>query len=108
MRAVGITDLHHAALAVLAVAGPKRAQFSIDLLWRAHVADKYVKKLRKIHPLWGDGSLRAAALQAAKTPQNNLYHRDYSAAMAVVLRAIAQRRAARLPFCEPKRGLHGT
>ncbi len=55
-------DLHHAARAVQVVAPPLRAGFCNRLLERAHAADKYVKRLRKLHPAWGDGSLRAASL----------------------------------------------
>ncbi len=62
MRSIGLTDLYHAACAVQAVSPPNREVFCRELLWRAHVADKYVKRLGKLHPKWGDGSLRAAAL----------------------------------------------
>ena len=62
MRQVDVTDLHHAARAVAAVERADRARFAAILCWRAHVADKHVKRLRKPHPEWGDGSLRAAAL----------------------------------------------
>ncbi len=55
-------DLHHAARAVQMVAPPLRAGFCDRLLERAHAADKYVKRLHKLHPAWGDGSLRAASM----------------------------------------------
>lgn len=68
MRRVGVMDLYHAARAVAAVEPEQRAIFARTLCLRAHVADKYVKKLRKSHPLWGDGSLRGAAMAHSQVP----------------------------------------
>lgn len=53
MRQVGLADLHHAARAVQRKPVSERGGFCRDLVWRAHVADKYVKRLRKLHPVWG-------------------------------------------------------
>lgn len=55
-------DLHHAACALQGFPREQRVDLCALLIWRAHVADKYVKRLAKLHPQWGDGSLRAAAL----------------------------------------------
>ncbi|UWR21033.1 hypothetical protein [Sulfitobacter sp. S190] len=60
MRAVQTGDLLAAARCLLAVAPRDRAALARQLLIEAHAADKYVKRLRKLHPQWGDGSLRGA------------------------------------------------
>lgn len=85
MRHVGITDLYHAARAVQAVQPIKRARFCRELLWRAHIADKYVKRLRKLHPDWGDGSLRAAALAQCPIGQRGNTPVDLLGCMLIVL-----------------------
>lgn len=85
MRLAGLSDLHHAAQAVQTVPEPARKAFCVQLLWQAHVADKYVKRLRKLHPLWGDGSLRAAALLSKRAPAADMGGPDYRRALALVL-----------------------
>lgn len=85
MRQVGITDLYHAARAVQAVPSTHREQFCRELLWRAHVADKYVKRLRKLHAKWGDGSLRAAALAHCSMAQTGNDHSDLQRCLLIVL-----------------------
>ncbi len=85
MRQVGITDLYHAARAVQAVPSTNREQFCRELLWRAHVADKYVKRLRKLHAEWGDGSLRAAALAQCSIAQKGIDASDFRRCLLIVL-----------------------
>lgn len=65
MRQAGLSDLHHAARALYTVPLDERSAFCAHLVWQAHVADKYVKRLRRLHAHWGDGSLRAVALPYA-------------------------------------------
>ncbi|KEJ90215.1 hypothetical protein DSW25_08455 [Sulfitobacter donghicola DSW-25 = KCTC 12864 = JCM 14565] len=59
---MGLPDLLHAARVIQAAPVENRKETARQLVWRAHVADKYVKRLRKLHPEWGDGSLRGAAV----------------------------------------------
>lgn len=73
------------------------------MIWRAHVADKYVKKLRKLHPIWGDGSLRAAALVFERANQARPFHEEYEVALAMVLSEISQRRGQSKQFYDLKR-----
>lgn len=85
MRQVGLSDLHHAARVVQTVPVETRKKLCAQLVWRAHVADKYVKRLRKLHPLWGDGSLRAVAMQHPQASIRSGDRAQYLSAMAVVL-----------------------
>ncbi|WP_299559707.1 hypothetical protein [uncultured Sulfitobacter sp.] len=81
-------DLHHAARAVQMVPPPARRAFSDGLLMRAHAADKYVKRLRKLHPLWGDGSLRAAALACAQADDSAPHDPSLRGCYHLVLQSI--------------------
>lgn len=92
MRQIGLTDLYHAARAVQAIPEPARAQACAQLLRQAHAADKYVKRLRKLHPEWGDGSLRAAALARSCEPRLASMTSDFQACLLLVLSAVMQRR----------------
>lgn len=91
MRQIGLSDLNHAARAVQQVAKPDQAAFCARLLWRAHVADKYVKRLKKLHPHWGDGSLRAASLCSCGPTSGRPNGPQWRAALLVVLDALDDR-----------------
>lgn len=94
MRRVGLNDLHHAACAVQSAAKSERHCCARQLVWRAHVADKYVKRLRKLHPNWGDGSLREASLRALKWDTRPRDSQEYRRCMSVVLEALEDRENA--------------
>lgn len=92
MRRIGVMDLHHAARAVAV----RDFDFAAELCWRAHVADKYVKHFSRLHPHWGDGSLRAASVgehQAEDVPTDALL-RGYHA----VIESLIRRDHANFPF----------
>lgn len=88
MRQIGLSDLHHAARAVQQVEKTDQAAFCARLLWRAHVADKYVKRLKRLHPDWGDGSLRAAAMRSYSQLSERPNCPQWRAALQVVLAAL--------------------
>ncbi len=87
-------DLYHAARAVQAAPPEGRNAACHELLWRAHVADKYLKRLKKLHPFWGDGSLRAAALAGRDSAEGWVMSPDMLACFVIVSRALAQRHRA--------------
>jgi len=91
VRQVGLCDLHHAARAVQIVPCAYQTDVCRVIIWRAHVADKYVKRLGKLHPEWGDGSLRAAALMHPCAPVQSGATRDYLAALACVTSCLLDR-----------------
>lgn len=94
MRRVGLMDLYHAARAVEAAPLQGREAVCRDLLCRAHVADKYLKRLGKTHPLWGDGSLRGAALAGRREIEHQSMSVDFRACLALVLEVLAERHLA--------------
>ncbi|MEH6646199.1 DUF7742 family protein [Sulfitobacter sp.] len=94
-----MSDLHHAAGAVQTVPVGARVAFCQRLFWQAHVADKHVKRLRRLHPQWGDGSLRAATLAHLKGYSMVNAVPDYYLAMALVLNVLARRGDDRCGTC---------
>ncbi len=87
-------DLHHAARAVQGAPRERREAACFHLIWRAHVADKYVKRLQKLHPLWGDGSLRAAALADLDGMAHWIMSPDILDCFALVSRVLVEKERA--------------
>ncbi|WP_444465082.1 DUF7742 family protein [Rhodobacter capsulatus] len=63
MRPILIDDLLIAARAVAVLSAPERPARLAQWLREAHWADLYRKRLARVHPLWGNGSLMARALR---------------------------------------------
>lgn len=87
-------DLHYAARAVQVLELCEREASVLDMLWRAHVADKYVKRLKKLHPFWGDGSLRSVALLKLNDAEGGAMSLDLLNCIGVVTRVLAEKRSA--------------
>ncbi len=60
MRTVIHGDVVAAAMAVRTLPASLRGDEIIRYLDRAHAADAYRKRLGKVHPFWGNGSLASA------------------------------------------------
>lgn len=61
MRALMISDLR-AILRVLRLAEErKRVGLCRKILWEAEVADRFTRRLGRVHPAWGSGTLLGAA-----------------------------------------------
>jgi len=89
VRRAGLGDLHHAARAVQAVPAAVQQSFCAELLCRAHMADKVVKRLGRLHHDWGDGSLRTAALAHPRVPEKDVGTPEYLVALACVAMAVS-------------------
>ncbi len=61
MRPVLIGDAQAAALALLPLPDRARDAALERMFTRAAAADRYRKRLGRVHPAWGDGTLAAAA-----------------------------------------------
>jgi len=72
------------------VPAAQHAALCDQLIRSAHVADKYAKRLKKLHPVWGDGSLRAAALARGAAGQEACCGPQYQAALVSVVHALAR------------------
>ncbi|PYE85726.1 hypothetical protein [Pseudoroseicyclus aestuarii] len=90
MRPLLPGDMDQAVRALLAVPEARRAALAGRLILRAHAADKWRKRLRRPHPLWGDGSLMAASMRAPQAGWRGRFDADWCAALAVLLAALAE------------------
>ncbi len=66
------------------------------LLDQAHAADVYRKRLGRLHPRWGNGSLMSMVLcESSVWPESRFSDSDYVEALAAVLLAFVHRRRRR-------------
>lgn len=96
MRRVGPMDLHHAARALAAAPPFARACMAERISMQAHAAHKFVKRLRRLHPEWGDGSLRSATLGMRKIETHTL-NSDLTDGYLHIVRILASRQAMNDP-----------
>ncbi|MGJ8546792.1 MAG: DUF7742 family protein [Sulfitobacter sp.] len=96
MRALHCVDLSLAARALCAAPPPQRAALAKTLCAQADLADRYRKRLGKIHPKWGDGSLAAAAFAAGVAPPRPWGDAAMLGAIQLITLEIQRRRAAHL------------
>lgn len=83
MRPVLHGDMTAAARALLSLPdGARRGAFDRMLL-EAEAADKYRKKLGIAHPVWGNGSLMAAANTRPQAPEPFLDNVEYCGILAL-------------------------
>jgi hypothetical protein len=104
MRRLVLQDVISLARALLAAPEADRIALGQSLLMHADVADRFRKRLARRHPLWGDGTLEAAARASGLAPVSDLGDPAFRAAFGLALRAIDQdklRRAARGQRREP-------
>lgn len=93
MRRVLLGDLTAAAAHLAALPPALRPGAMTRLLQEAHAAHRYMRRMGRPHPLWGDGSLMARALAAGSgaVPRGGI---DF-AALAVVAATLAAWQARR-------------
>lgn len=85
MRAITHGDIVAAACTLKPLSAKRRAEAIKTLLWKAHIADCYRKRLGRVHP-WGNGSLQSAALQTTPFCREPWYwDKEHLEAMATVV-----------------------
>jgi hypothetical protein len=94
MRAVLHSDLVAAARALLAVPPQARGALCRHLLEKADWADRYVRRLRRVHPEWGNGTLADAARRVGLAAEPSFSDRTYRACFLIVLGQMASRENA--------------
>ncbi|PID37123.1 MAG: hypothetical protein CR993_01655 [Rhodobacterales bacterium] len=102
MRPVAHGDLVAAALALMPVPPAARPRLLDRMILEAEAADHHRLTTGKAHPLWGTGSLMAAAMARPRPPEPALENPDYAICLVTVLeRLIARARggspASRIP-----------
>ncbi len=88
MRAVQLADIEAAARALMAVPSTERAALMASLLKCADTGDRYRKRLRKVHPRCGSGTLMSAAARFAQAPRPARLTGDALQAYATVIAAL--------------------
>lgn len=95
MRAVTLTDLGAAARVLLALPEARRAAGAVALLARAETADRHRRETGRAHPLYGNGTLLAAALAHPSRDPDEPGARDYLACLALVLETLLRQSPSR-------------
>ena len=91
MRRVTHGDAISAARVLLRVPGRRREWVLARMLREAGRADKWVRATGRAHPLWGDGSLMAAALRRQPVSEPSLDDAGYCLCLSLVFFALAWR-----------------
>ncbi|GAB4269144.1 MAG: hypothetical protein Kow0013_20490 [Pararhodobacter sp.] len=94
MPPVTLTDLSAAARVLLAVPESRREAALAALLARAALADRTRRETGRLHPVYGNGTLMAAALAHPRADPASPGDSDYLACLAAVIDAILARRGA--------------
>jgi len=95
MRPVLHSDVVAAARVLLRLPDGCRRREMRRLLEQAAVADLYRKRLRQVHPQWGNGSLMAAAGARDMAPEKFLDDPDYCCCLMLVFEVLLDWRRER-------------
>lgn len=98
MRTVRYSDVSAAARVMLATPPAFRAQVCFRMIREAEFADRFVHRLGKLHPIWGNGTLLAAARRRRLSREPSFSDPEYCACFQHVLSAIHG--APALPDCK--------
>lgn len=102
MRAVLLSDVVAAARALRAAPAPRRADLCARLFREADWADRHTRRLGRIHPLWGNGTLLGAAQARRLAPVGTFNDLEYCACFQMVIAGVIKKTMTR--SC--KAGLH--
>jgi hypothetical protein len=94
MRALAPADLTAAARALLALPEAQREAAAGRLLCEAEAADRHRKRLGRVHPRWGGGTLEGAARGWPLAPPRPLADTEFLACLWLIIGAILARRRA--------------
>ena len=91
MRPIHLTDLDQAVRTLLALPRDRHPATARAIVAGAGLADRYRKRLRRRHPVWGDGTLAAAARGIGAPVCRVRCDADYRDALALLLVALTGR-----------------
>lgn len=91
MRPVLYLDVAAAARALLALPAGERDSVCGFMLRDADWADRYTRRLQRMHPVWGNGTLLAAARQWPLAAEPTFDDPAYRSCFALVLRHLDRR-----------------
>jgi hypothetical protein len=90
MRPIHLSDFDVMVRVLLQAPAETRAPLAAKLVHAADIGDRYRKKLRRIHPLFGDGTLTSAAQEQPRRAHPRHCDRSYRACLQIVLAALAE------------------
>lgn len=93
MRRVLHGDVTSLARVLLRVPPGRRAALCARVLQEADWADRHVRRLGRVHPLWGDGTLMSAARKRALADEPELSDPAYCSCLELVFATLARWRA---------------
>lgn len=92
MRPVQLADIEAAALVLLNVEADQRRALAALICGTAAVADKYRKRLRRPHPMYGSGSLMSAAATFSQASRPSQGTGEYLECIHIVTTAVLAHR----------------
>ena len=88
MRPVLHGDVSSAARVLLTAARADRETLCRQMLGEAEQADAHVARFRRLHPLWGNGSLMSAARKRTLAAEPTFDDTEYCICFETVLRCL--------------------
>ncbi len=101
MRPVLHADMVAAARVLLALPAGNRREKMREMLEQAAVADLYRKRLKRGHPLWGNGCLMAVASRHKMLPEPFLDDLQYCRCLIDVFQVLLDWRCERAALNRP-------
>jgi hypothetical protein len=95
MRPVLHGDVSNAARALLSVPQGLREALCIQLIHEAESADVYTRRVGRLHPVWGNGSLMSAARKRVLADEPTFENAEYCVCFEMVLRQLIEWRINR-------------
>lgn len=93
MRPIYPSDLDAVTRALLACDPAHRQGLALRIVAQAEIADRYRKRLDKLHPEFGAGTLSSAAQAYPRRPRPDYCHPVYLDCMATLLAVLTTRDA---------------
>lgn len=91
MRAVSYSDVLTLAQGLRAVPEAARVALCRRVFFEAITADRYVRRLRKLHPHWGNGTLSAAASRRERAAVAVFDDADFCQCFEIILAQLRKR-----------------
>ncbi len=88
MRPVHLADIEVAARVLLMFDKMDRSRVASELISRANMADRFRKRLGRMHPNFGVGTLMSAAASYPIAPRSSRFAQDELRAIATVINSL--------------------
>ncbi len=103
MRPVLHGDVAAAARVLLRRPHHVRRAIMRQMLEQASIADLHYKRLKRGHPIWGNGSLMAVAITQDMAPEPFLDDQEYCRCFVTVFEELIKWRRERASFSRPRK-----